>query len=41
MFLLNIIDFLIKFEFIYYVFGAFAFLGINLCLRKLILHKGI
>lgn len=41
MFLINVLDYLIAFEFIYYVFGSFAFFGIMLCLRKLILHKGI
>lgn len=41
MFIVNVLDYLIQLEFIYYLFGAFAFFGINLCLRKVILHKGI
>lgn len=39
MFLINIVDIFSKVTIIQYVFVAFGFFGINLCIKKLVLNK--
>lgn len=41
MFLINIFDYILDLEPILYIFGSFAFFGVTLLLRKVMLHKGV
>ncbi len=41
MFLINIMNYLVQFQSVLYCFGSFAFFGLMLCVRKIVLHKGI
>lgn len=41
MFLINILDLFKSLDFIYYIFGAFGFLGINLAVQYLVMRKRI
>ena len=40
MFIFNPLDYILDLEFLVYIFGAFGFYGIMLCLKKLIFKKG-
>lgn len=36
MFLLNVIDYILQFDFSLWLFGGFGFFGLNLCVQRLI-----
>lgn len=41
MFLINIFDYIFELEPLIYIIGSFAFFGVNLLVRKIMLHKGV
>lgn len=41
MFVINILEYLFAFEFTQWLFGAFAFFGVMLCIQKLIFKRGV
>lgn len=36
MFLMNVIDYILEFDFMIWLLGGFGFFGINLCLQRLV-----
>lgn len=40
MFLINVAEYLLMFDFAKYILVAFAFFGVNLIIRKLITNRG-
>lgn len=41
MFLINVIEFLLMFEFAKYIFMAFAFFGVTVLVRYMIMGRGV
>lgn len=39
MFLVNVLDYMLQLEPLFYIFGSFAFFSVSVAVRKLVLHK--